>query len=108
MASGVIAIAYETVTSPEGAILYQTSPPPGGPFLSTAHMSGSLTSLVLIMIIAQMPIGIHMMKTSIGQIAIELEHSSRVCGAVSESSTTRRYVAPRTAACSTSHSRSLR
>ena len=42
---------------------------------------GSLTSMVLIMIIAQMPIGVHMMKTSMRQIAIELEHSSRVCGA---------------------------
>jgi len=49
------------------------------PLLSFLY--GSLTSLVLIMIIAQMPIGVHMMKTSIGQIAIELEHSSRVCGA---------------------------
>jgi iron(III) transport system permease protein len=35
----------------------------------------------VIMIIAQMPIGVHMMKTSIRQIAAELEHSSRVCGA---------------------------
>ena len=42
---------------------------------------GSLLSLVLIMIIAQMPIGVHMMKTSIRQISVELEHSSRVCGA---------------------------
>lgn len=42
---------------------------------------GSLASLVLIMIIAQMPIGVHMMKTSMRQISIELEHSSRVCGA---------------------------
>jgi iron(III) transport system permease protein len=33
------------------------------------------------MIVAQMPIGVHMMKTSMRQIAIELEHSSRVCGA---------------------------
>jgi iron(III) transport system permease protein len=42
---------------------------------------GSLGSLVLIMIIAQMPIGVHMMKTSMRQIGIELEYSSRVCGA---------------------------
>jgi iron(III) transport system permease protein len=42
---------------------------------------GSLLSLVIIMIIAQMPIGVHMMKTSIRQISVELEHSSRVCGA---------------------------
>src|SRR5262249_26871787 len=33
------------------------------------------------MLIAQMPIGVHMMKASIGQIALELEQSSRVCGA---------------------------
>ena len=46
-----------------------------------AFLYGSLASLVLIMVIAQMPIGVHMMKTSIGQIAVELEHSSRVCGA---------------------------
>jgi len=49
------------------------------PMLSFLY--GSLASLVLIMIIAQMPIGVHMMKTSIGQIAVELEQSSRVCGA---------------------------
>ena len=49
------------------------------PMLSFLY--GSLASLVLIMVIAQMPIGVHMMKTSIGQIAVELEHSSRVCGA---------------------------
>jgi len=46
-----------------------------------SFLYGSLASLVLIMIIAQMPIGVHMTKASIGQIAIELEHSSRVCGA---------------------------
>jgi iron(III) transport system permease protein len=50
-----------------------------GPMLSFLY--GSLASLILIMIIAQLPIGVHMMKTMIGQIAIELEHSSRVCGA---------------------------
>ena len=42
---------------------------------------GSLSSLVVIMVVAQMPIGVHMMKTSMRQIGIELEHSSRVCGA---------------------------
>ena len=46
-----------------------------------SFLYGSLVSLVLIMIVAQMPIGVHMMKTSIGQIAVELEQSSRVCGA---------------------------
>jgi iron(III) transport system permease protein len=49
------------------------------PILSFLY--GSLASLVLIMIVAQMPIGVHMIKTSISQIGIELEHSSRVCGA---------------------------
>jgi iron(III) transport system permease protein len=49
------------------------------PLLSFLY--GSLSSLILIITIAQMPIGIHMMKTSIRQIAVELEHSSRVCGA---------------------------
>jgi iron(III) transport system permease protein len=48
------------------------------PMLSFLY--GSLASLILIMIVAQMPIGVHMMKTSIRQIAIELEQSSRVCG----------------------------
>lgn len=46
-----------------------------------SFLYGSLSSLVLIMIVAQMPIGVHMMKTSIRQIAVELEHSSRICGA---------------------------
>jgi iron(III) transport system permease protein len=49
------------------------------PFVSALY--GSLTSLVIILIISQMPIGVHMMKTSILQIAPELEQSSRVCGA---------------------------
>jgi iron(III) transport system permease protein len=49
------------------------------PMLSFLY--GSLMSMILIMIIAQMPIGVHMMKTSIRQIAVELEQSSRVCGA---------------------------
>src|SRR5262245_14451699 len=49
------------------------------PLLSFLY--GGLASLILIMIVAQMPIGVHMMKTSIRQIAVELEQSSRVCGA---------------------------
>jgi iron(III) transport system permease protein len=49
------------------------------PLLSFLY--GSLMSLILIMIVAQMPIGVHMMKTSIRQISVELEQSSRVCGA---------------------------
>jgi iron(III) transport system permease protein len=47
----------------------------------SAVFYGGLMSLVVIMVIAQMPIGVHMIKTSIGQISRELEHSSRVCGA---------------------------
>jgi iron(III) transport system permease protein len=46
-----------------------------------AILYGSLTSLVVIIVIAQMPIGVHMIKTSIGQISHELEQSSRVSGA---------------------------
>lgn len=34
------------VSSPDGAVLYQTSPAPAGPFLASAQMSGSLSSLV--------------------------------------------------------------
>jgi iron(III) transport system permease protein len=49
------------------------------PILSFLY--GSLASLILIMIVAQMPIGVQMMKVSIRQIAVELEQSSRVCGA---------------------------
>jgi iron(III) transport system permease protein len=47
----------------------------------SAVFYGSLFSLIGIIIIAQMPIGVHMIKTSIGQISRELEYSSRVCGA---------------------------
>lgn len=50
------------------------------PVLS-AILYGSLMSLVLIIIISQMPIGVHMIKTSIGQLSRELEQSSRVSGA---------------------------
>ena len=50
------------------------------PVLS-ALLYGSLTSLVMIIVIAQMPIGVHMIKTSVGQISHELEQSSRVSGA---------------------------
>ena len=49
------------------------------PLLSFLY--GSLMSLILVMIVAQMPIGVQMMKVSIRQIAVELEQSSRVCGA---------------------------
>ena len=33
------------------------------------------------MVVAQMPIGVHMMKSSISQILVELEQAARVCGA---------------------------
>jgi iron(III) transport system permease protein len=46
-----------------------------------AILYGSLLSLMMVMVIAQMPIGVHMIKTAIGQISRELEHSSRVSGA---------------------------
>jgi len=49
------------------------------PLLSFLY--GSIASLVLIITVAQLPIGTHMMKNSIRQIAVELEQSSRVCGA---------------------------
>ena len=63
----------------------------GGPFAALFY--GGMVSLILIMIIAQMPIGVHMIKTSIGQLSPELEHSSRVCGAGSLG-TFRRIVLP--------------
>jgi iron(III) transport system permease protein len=46
-----------------------------------SFLYGSMASLIMIMIVAQMPIGVQMMKTSVRQIAVELEQSSRVCGA---------------------------
>ena len=46
-----------------------------------SFLYGSIASLIVIMIVAQMPIGVQMMKVSIRQIAVELEQSSRVCGA---------------------------
>lgn len=49
------------------------------PILSFLY--GSLASLILIMVVAQMPIGVQMLKVSIRQIAVELEQSSRICGA---------------------------
>ena len=46
-----------------------------------SFLYGSIISLILIMIVAQMPIGVQMMKVSIRQLAVELEQSSRICGA---------------------------
>jgi len=48
------------------------------PILSFLY--GSIISLIVIMIVAQLPIGVQMMKVSIRQIAVELEQSSRICG----------------------------
>lgn len=42
---------------------------------------GTLASLILVLVIKEMPIGIHMMKTAFGQISEELEEASRVSGA---------------------------
>src|SRR4029077_4040663 len=46
-----------------------------------SFLYGSMASLIIIMFVSQMPIGVQMMKTSVRQIAVELEQSSRVCGA---------------------------
>jgi iron(III) transport system permease protein len=58
-----------------------------------SFLYGTLVVMVLVLIIKDMPIGTHMMKTSIGQISRELEHSSQVCGA-SGLTTFRRIVLP--------------
>ena len=42
---------------------------------------GSIVLLILVLVVKDLPIGTHMMKTSIGQIALELEQASHVCGA---------------------------
>lgn len=42
---------------------------------------GSVASLIIVIIIAQLPMGVHMMKTSTAQISEVLEQASRVCGA---------------------------
>jgi iron(III) transport system permease protein len=46
-----------------------------------SFLYGTLVVMILVLIVKDMPIGTHMMKTSIGQISRELEHSSQVCGA---------------------------
>ena len=46
-----------------------------------ALLYGSIVALILVLVVKDLPIGTHMMKTSIGQIALELEQSSNVCGA---------------------------
>ena len=49
------------------------------PFLTPLY--GSIFVLVVAIAVAQLPLGVSMMKTSVVQIAPELEHASRVCGA---------------------------
>jgi iron(III) transport system permease protein len=46
-----------------------------------ALLYGSIVALILVLVVKDLPIGTHMMKTSVGQIALELEQSSKVCGA---------------------------
>jgi iron(III) transport system permease protein len=49
------------------------------PFLSPLY--GSYLGLVLVLLIKEMPIGVHMSKTAFVQISEELEQVGRVCGA---------------------------
>jgi len=49
------------------------------PLLSLLY--GTTAVLILVLVVKDLPIGTHMMQTSIGQIGLELEQSSRVCGA---------------------------
>jgi iron(III) transport system permease protein len=42
---------------------------------------GTFVPLILVLIVKEMPIGTHMMKTALGQISKELEEASWVCGA---------------------------
>ncbi len=49
------------------------------PLVSRIH--GTLWGLVLALVIKEMPIGVHLMKASFGQIDEDLEKASRVCGA---------------------------
>ncbi|HEY2988358.1 MAG TPA: iron ABC transporter permease [Candidatus Binatia bacterium] len=53
-------------------------------FLSTRALSvfyGSYLGLIVVLLIKEMPIGVHMMKTAFVQISDELEQVGRVCGA---------------------------
>jgi len=58
-----------------------------------SFLYGSILVLILVLVVKDLPIGTHMMKTSVGQIGLELEQSSRVCGAGSLT-TFRRIVLP--------------
>jgi len=48
------------------------------PFLVPLY--GTLMSLVWVLIVKEVPIGVHLVKTSFTQISVELEHAARVCG----------------------------
>lgn len=48
------------------------------PFLVPLY--GTLMSLVWVLIVKEVPIGVHLVKTSFTQISEELEHAARVCG----------------------------
>jgi iron(III) transport system permease protein len=53
-------------------------------FLSTRFLSplyGSYLGLLMVLLIKEMPIGVHMTKTAFVQISEELEQVGRVCGA---------------------------
>lgn len=55
-----------------------------GLILSTPVLTpfyGSILVLIFAISVSQLPLGVSMMKTSVMQIAPELEHASRVCGA---------------------------
>ena len=54
---------------------------------------GSIGLLIFAITVAQLPLGVSIMKTSISQIGIELEHASQVCGAA-RLRTFRRIVLP--------------
>ena len=40
-----------------------------------------MLALILVLVVKELPMGTHMMKSSLGQVAVEMEQSSRVCGA---------------------------
>ena len=61
------------------------------PFLTPFY--GSIGLLIFAISVAQLPLGVAMMKTSISQIGIELEQASQVCGAA-RIRTFRRVVLP--------------
>src|SRR5579871_4721091 len=46
-----------------------------------ARFYGNALTLVLVVCVAQMPIGVNMMRVAVGHVSAELEHSARVCGA---------------------------